>query len=97
MGMVLSNKQYTVLESTLDVHVKTTKIKIFRDISDQFEALNRMVSRWEINHGLAENIWRTDAKNYVKDIEGIDILFFVETSHRIRWMEKTRRMNFQKA
>ena len=86
-GVWVHAKQKKMLMKSLDVHVATTKTKIFRDITDQFESLLRMSSRWEAADSKTEAAWRHDAQSYVNDIEGMDMLMYVNTDHVIQWME----------
>ena len=94
-GLKVQSSQINMLNKSLDLHINTTKIKIFRDINDQFEALIRMASRWDKTGGLYEPMWRNDAKNYVRDIEGIDALMFIDSDHKVSWKESKESYEFE--
>lgn len=82
--------QINLLEKSLEIQSNGTKAKVFADVNDQFEALRRMTSRWEVQNGLDERVWRKDAKNYIDDIEGIDTLVFINPNYTVRWLEKNK-------
>ncbi|WP_154224358.1 putative bifunctional diguanylate cyclase/phosphodiesterase [Marinicella rhabdoformis] len=49
-----------------------------------------MVNRWEVQNGLSETVWRSDAKNNIDDIKGLDTLVFINADHSVRWLEKNQ-------
>ncbi len=58
-----------------------------RVLDDRFKALERMASRWEMDGGTDERIWRADALNYVSGNPGLQAVEWVDTRNIVRWVE----------
>ncbi len=58
-----------------------------RVLDDRFKELKRMASRWELNNGTDEHVWRADALNYVNGNPGLQAVEWVDTRNIVRWVE----------
>lgn len=56
-------------------------------LEDHVLALKRMALRWKNEGGTPETLWRRDAYNLVQQLEGLDMLQWVDTTYRPRWRE----------
>lgn len=55
-------------------------------LNERLSALKRMAARWSIANGTPKKIWQIDAKNYIDSLPGLEILEWVDSTYRIRWV-----------
>lgn len=63
---------------------QTDSIKI--NIERHHEVLTRMVNRWQQRGGTPYEDWQIDAEAYVRDIQSLQALEWVDKTNRVRWI-----------
>lgn len=71
------------------VQDEVTKVGLLlsSQVNDRLLALRRMSQRWSAAGGTPQPLWQADARNYIKQLGGLKALEWVDTTHRIRWVE----------
>ncbi len=61
--------------------------KIRAALATHMRSLNRMKNRWEVSEGLSEKEWRSDARSYISDHDGLMLIAHVNKNMDVNWQE----------
>ncbi len=86
ISALVSRSQNGLLDRAIATKAEHTKTIVLKNASMLASALNRMGSRWQINRRTNEQVWRSDAANYLRDLSGIEALWWVDGSFKNRWI-----------
>lgn len=60
------------------------------------QALERMVVRWSSEGGTPEDLWRQDARAYVRYLQGIELVAYLDLNFDIQWIMADQNSSYQK-
>ncbi len=56
------------------------------DLNLRLPSINRIVSRWQVRHGLSREEFVSDAANYIKDEPGYQAIEWVDRNYQVKWV-----------
>lgn len=79
--------QKTYLDRAIDVSAQNIENTLAKKTYDILDSIGRMGDRWNNHDGTDELLWRADAHQYVTDIDGVDVLMWVDSTGVLQWAE----------
>jgi PAS domain S-box-containing protein len=89
--VVLSHAEELSLSSLVEGETRRLEGELDRSARGRLQALRRMAHRWETGGGTPYLVWRNDARDYVRQVEGLQELQWIGPDHRVQWAEGARR------
>ena len=74
-----------IIHANVQAEARRVERIINQDLSDVFNALERMRSRWQIQDGLSRESWENDAKAYIEDYDTLVALSWADSNTHILW------------
>lgn len=90
---------YALLSSAEDAHVssqvenETRRLEadLDRSVRDRLQVVRRVAHRWSSGGGTPYVVWRNDARDLVRQIEGLEQLQWIGPDYHLHWSEGLRR------
>ncbi len=87
LGLLLQRHHEHQIRLVLAENSERVLTELEQEITMQARAVRRMGKRWATQDGMAEEVWRQDAQDYLHDFEGLDALGWMDTSLTLQWRE----------
>lgn len=89
--VMLSHAEDVALGSSVEAETRRLEADLERSTRARLQALRRMTHRWETGTGTPYLVWRNDARDLVRQVEGIEELQWIGPDYRVQWAEGVRR------
>jgi len=89
--VMLSRAESVALSSVVEAETRRIETELDRSARARLQALRRMQHRWETGGGTPYLVWRNDARDYVRQIDGLEELQWIGADFRVQWAEGVRR------
>lgn len=87
VSFIIHVSQKTFFHRALDVSAENMETMIIKNTFTVIDAVKRMGQRWQIRSGINESYWRDDAKHYLNDIDGVDVMMWIDAQGTLQWVE----------
>jgi PAS domain S-box-containing protein len=88
---LLSGREDAGIGSELENEVRRVEAHLDRSIRQRLQAVRRMAHRWSSGGGTPYVVWRNDARDLLRQIEGLDELRWIGPDYHVQWAEGSRR------
>jgi PAS domain S-box-containing protein len=88
---MLSNAEDVALGSSVEAETRRLEADLERSTRARLQTLRRMTHRWETGTGTPYLVWRNDARDLVRQVEGLEELQWIGPDYRVQWAEGVRR------
>ena len=88
---MLSNAEDVALGSSVEAETRRLEADLERSTRSRLQTLRRMTHRWETGSGTPYLVWRNDARDLVRQIEGLEELQWIGPDYHVQWAEGVRR------
>jgi len=89
--VMLKHAEDMSLSSLVESETRRIESDLDGSARARLQALRRMTHRWETGGGTPYLVWRNDARDYVRQIDGLEELQWVGADYRVQWAEGVRR------
>jgi PAS domain S-box-containing protein len=89
--VMISRGEHMGLSSLVESETRRIEADLDRLARSRLQALRRMSHRWETGGGTPYLVWRNDARDYVRQIDGLEELQWIGPDYRVQWAEGARR------
>jgi len=89
--VMISHAEQMSLSSLVEGETRRIESDLERMSRARLQALRRMTHRWEAGNGTPYLVWRNDARDYVRQIDGLEELQWIGPDYRVQWAEGARR------
>ena len=79
------------LSSLVESETRRIEADLGRSARGRLQALRRMSHRWETGGATPYLVWRNDARDFVRQLDGLDELQWIGPDYRVQWSEGVRR------
>jgi PAS domain S-box-containing protein len=83
----LEQAELTHVRERVQGEVAKVGLLLDAQVNERLFALRRMAQRWQAAGGTSQPLWQADARNYLKQLGGLQALEWVDATHHIRWVE----------
>ncbi len=83
----IRQSQNNTMEQILKGQTERTKSQIIYKIQELNGDLKAMVNRWLVDQGTPEHKWRSDAKNFIERIIGVNEIWWIDANQQVNWSE----------
>src|ERR1700760_3577361 len=84
---VMEVRERQFVQSHVADRVAKMALIMHTQLRGELRAVERMGSRWTASDGTPADLWRSDAANYINDLEGLRALEWVDADYTVRWAE----------
>jgi PAS domain S-box-containing protein len=88
---MLSHAEDTGLGALVDGETRRLEANLDRAARSRLQSLRRMAHRWETGGGTPYLVWRNDARDHVRQLDGLEELQWIGPDYRVQWAEGVRR------
>ena len=89
--VMLSSAEDVALDSLVESETRRLEADLDRATRSRLQAMRRMTHRWETAGGTPYLVWRNDARDFVRQVEGLEELQWIGPDYRVQWAEGVRR------
>jgi PAS domain S-box-containing protein len=89
--LMLASAEEVTLSSLVESETRRVKVDVERATRTRLQALRRMAHRWETGGGTPYMVWRNDARDFVRQVEGLEELQWIGADYRVQWSEGVKR------
>jgi PAS domain S-box-containing protein len=93
--VMISRAEQMSLDSVVEAETRRVEADLDRLARSRLQALRRMTHRWETGGGTPYLVWRNDARDYVRQIDGLEELQWIGPDYRVQWSEGVRRSGWR--
>jgi len=83
----VSQSQKEILHQILKGQAERTKVKLINSTTDLMGDLKAMSDRWVNDGGTSEKNWRSDAKNFIARVDGVNGVWWINDKFECHWIE----------
>lgn len=87
IALYVHYSQMDVLQQLLKGQADRTQLKIVDSTQDLLADMQSMTKRWVNDNGTSEHNWRADAKDFIKRIDGVDGIWWIDAELMNQWNE----------
>jgi PAS domain S-box-containing protein len=81
------NAQQNAYVGDMVLHeVNTMERSITQELTERVQALQRMVSRWEVSGGTPLPLWQADAERQMGDLHSFQAIEWVDAAFQVQWV-----------
>lgn len=88
---ILTAAEEVALGSSVEAEARRIESDLDRSARARLQALRRMTHRWETGNGTPYLVWRNDARDLVRQVDGLEELQWIGPDYRVQWAEGVRR------
>jgi len=88
--LLMSNAETVHVTSLVEEETRSIESALERSTRQQLQALRRMAHRWASGNGMAYPVWRNDARDYVRQLDGLEELQWIGPDYHVQWAEGVR-------
>lgn len=89
--LILERAESVSLSSLVEAETRRIEGELERSSRQRLQSLRRMQHRWETGGGTPYLVWRNDARDYVRQIDGLEEMQWIGADYRVQWAEGVRR------
>ena len=79
------------VSSMVESEARRIEARLDRASRIRMQSLTRMAHRWAAGGGTSYAVWRADARDHVREVDGLEELQWLGPDYRVNWAEGTRR------
>ena len=83
----LKDKERAYVHALIARDVTQTELLMASQTNDRIAAMQRLAGRWDIAGGTPFVIWQFDARNYKRQLAGLEAVQWIDKSGHVRWIE----------
>lgn len=83
----IRQSQNNTMAQILKGQSERTKSQIIYKAQELTDDLNAMVNRWMVDQGTPEYKWRSDARNFIDRIIGVNEIWWIDANQQVIWSE----------
>lgn len=88
---MLRNADSASVSSMVESEARRIDSRMERAIRIRMQSLTRMAHRWTAGGGTSYTVWRADARDHVREVDGLEELQWLGPDYRVNWAEGARR------
>jgi len=83
----IRQSQIATMDQILKGQSERTKSQIIYKTQELTDDLSAMVNRWLVDEGTPEHKWRSDARNFIERITGVNEIWWIDANQQVIWSE----------
>lgn len=89
-GWLLHRSELARVASAVESEVRQIKSDVEKAKRQKIMSLRRMAHRWASGGGTPYPVWRNDARDYLRQMPGLQQLWWIDREKRLQWSEALR-------
>ena len=94
---LLTNTENSNVSSQVESETRRIEADLDHSIRTRLQSVRRMAHRWASGGGTPYAVWRNDARDLVRQIEGLEELQWIGPDYHVQWAEGARRRGWVKS
>jgi len=79
------------ISSMVEGEARRIELRLDRATRARLQTLQRMAHRWAAGGGTSYAVWRSDARDYIRQVDGLEEMQWLGPDYRVQWAEGSRR------